>query len=140
MPALSGHTWIRSLPADEVDDDREARLATDPPRDPEDVAKYAQVSRALVSIVMRDAPGASSTTRERVRSAARELGYRPDVRRAVYCGARVLILDEPTAALGVKQSGVVLKYTAAARHAGLGVVFITYNPHHAYLVGTTSSS
>ncbi len=47
----------------------------------------------------------------------------------------MLILDEPTAALGVKQSGVVLKYTAAARDAGLGVVFITHNPHHAFLVG-----
>jgi simple sugar transport system ATP-binding protein len=57
------------------------------------------------------------------------------IARAVYFGARVLILDEPTSALGVKQSGVVLKYTAAARDAGLGVVFITHNPHHAYLVG-----
>jgi simple sugar transport system ATP-binding protein len=57
------------------------------------------------------------------------------IARAVFFGARVLILDEPTAALGVKQSGVVLKYTAAARDAGLGVVFITHNPHHAYLVG-----
>jgi len=57
------------------------------------------------------------------------------IARAVYFGARVLILDEPTAALGVKQSGVVLKYTAAARAAGLGVVFITHNPHHAHLVG-----
>jgi simple sugar transport system ATP-binding protein len=57
------------------------------------------------------------------------------IARSVYFGARVLILDEPTAALGVKQSGVVLKYTAAARDAGLGVVFITHNPHHAYLVG-----
>ncbi len=56
------------------------------------------------------------------------------IARAVYFGARVLILDEPTAALGVKQSGVVLKYTAAARDAGLGVVFITHNPHHAYMV------
>ena len=37
------------------------------------------------------------------------------IARAVYFGARVLILDEPTAALGVKQSGVVLKYIAAAR-------------------------
>jgi simple sugar transport system ATP-binding protein len=35
----------------------------------------------------------------------------------------------------VKQSGVVLKYVAAARDAGLGVVLITHNPHHAYLVG-----
>ena len=42
------------------------------------------------------------------------------IARAVYFGARVLILDEPTAALGVKQSGVVLKYTAAARDAGWG--------------------
>ncbi|MFE6281763.1 ATP-binding cassette domain-containing protein [Streptomyces sp. NPDC057877] len=57
------------------------------------------------------------------------------IARAVYHGAKVLILDEPTAALGVKQSGVVLKYVAAARDQGLGVVLITHNPHHAYLVG-----
>ena len=57
------------------------------------------------------------------------------IARAIYFGAKVIILDEPTAALGVKQSGVVLKYIAKARDAGLGVVFITHNPHHAYLVG-----
>ena len=57
------------------------------------------------------------------------------IARAVYFGARVLILDEPTAALGVKQSGVVLKYIAKARERGLGVVFITHNPHHAFPVG-----
>jgi simple sugar transport system ATP-binding protein len=57
------------------------------------------------------------------------------IARAVYFGARVIILDEPTAALGVKQSGVVLKYISKARDAGLGVIFITHNPHHAYLVG-----
>lgn len=57
------------------------------------------------------------------------------IARAVYFGARVLILDEPTAALGVKQSGVVLRYVAAAREQGLGVVLITHNPHHAHLVG-----
>jgi simple sugar transport system ATP-binding protein len=57
------------------------------------------------------------------------------IARAIYFGARVVILDEPTAALGVKQSGVVLKYVVAARDAGLGVIFITHNPHHAYLVG-----
>jgi simple sugar transport system ATP-binding protein len=57
------------------------------------------------------------------------------IARAVYFGARVLILDEPTAALGVKQSGVVLRYIARARDRGLGVVFITHNPHHAYPVG-----
>lgn len=57
------------------------------------------------------------------------------IARAVYFGARVLILDEPTAALGVKQAGVVLRYIARARDRGLGVVFITHNPHHAYPVG-----
>ena len=56
------------------------------------------------------------------------------IARAVYFGARVLVLDEPTAALGVKQAGVVLTYVARARDAGLGVVFITHNPHHAHLV------
>jgi simple sugar transport system ATP-binding protein len=57
------------------------------------------------------------------------------IARAIYFGAKVIILDEPTAALGVKQSGVVLKYIAKARDAGLGVIFITHNPHHAFLVG-----
>lgn len=57
------------------------------------------------------------------------------IARAVYFGAKVLILDEPTSALGVKQAGVVLKYIARARDRGLGVVFITHNPHHAYPVG-----
>ena len=58
------------------------------------------------------------------------------IARAIYFGARVLILDEPTAALGVTQSGVVLRYiAAAAREQGIGVIFITHNPHHAYMVG-----
>jgi simple sugar transport system ATP-binding protein len=57
------------------------------------------------------------------------------IARAVYFGARVLILDEPTAALGVKQAGTVLRYIAQARARDLGVIFITHNPHHAYAVG-----
>ncbi|NJP88555.1 sugar ABC transporter ATP-binding protein [Nonomuraea sp. FMUSA5-5] len=57
------------------------------------------------------------------------------IARAVHFGARVLILDEPTSALGVKQAGVVLRYIARARDRGLGVVFITHNPHHAFPVG-----
>ncbi len=54
------------------------------------------------------------------------------IARAVYFGANVLILDEPTAALGVKEAAVVLKYIAQARARNLGVVFITHNVHHAY--------
>ncbi|MDP9207711.1 MAG: hypothetical protein M3O65_04275, partial [Actinomycetota bacterium] len=38
-------------------------------------------------------------------------------------------------ALGVKQSGVVLRYIIQAKERGLGVIFITHNPHHAYPVG-----
>lgn len=57
------------------------------------------------------------------------------IARAVHFGARVLILDEPTSALGVKQAGIVLRYIAQARDRGVGVVFITHNPHHAYPVG-----
>ena len=57
------------------------------------------------------------------------------IARAVYFGAKVLILDEPTSALGVRQSGIVLKYVIQARERGLGVIFITHNPHHAFPVG-----
>jgi simple sugar transport system ATP-binding protein len=57
------------------------------------------------------------------------------IARAVYFGARVLILDEPTSALGVKQAGVVLRYIVQARDRGVAVIFITHNPHHAYPVG-----
>jgi simple sugar transport system ATP-binding protein len=57
------------------------------------------------------------------------------IARAIYFGARVLILDEPTSALGVKQAGVVLRYIVQAAQRGLGVIFITHNPHHAFPVG-----
>ena len=57
------------------------------------------------------------------------------IARAVHFGAKVLILDEPTAALGVKEAGVVLRYIAQARARGLGVIFITHNVHHAYPIG-----
>jgi simple sugar transport system ATP-binding protein len=57
------------------------------------------------------------------------------IARAVHFGARVLILDEPTSALGVKQAGVVLRYILQARERGVAVIFITHNPHHAFPVG-----
>lgn len=56
------------------------------------------------------------------------------ISRAVHYGARVLILDEPTAALGVKQAGVVLRYLAQAKARGVAVIFITHNVHHAFPV------
>ncbi|HYQ82271.1 MAG TPA: ATP-binding cassette domain-containing protein [Anaeromyxobacteraceae bacterium] len=57
------------------------------------------------------------------------------IARAIHYGARVLILDEPTAALGVKQSAIVLRLIARAREKGISVIFITHNVHHAYPVG-----
>ncbi|MFT5707082.1 MAG: simple sugar transport system ATP-binding protein [Oceanospirillaceae bacterium] len=56
------------------------------------------------------------------------------IARAIHFGAKVLILDEPTAALGVKQSANVLKVIARARSRGLAVILITHNVHHAYPV------
>jgi simple sugar transport system ATP-binding protein len=57
------------------------------------------------------------------------------IARAVYFGAKVLILDEPTSALGVAQTSMVLKYVDQVRRKGLGVIFITHNVRHAYAVG-----
>ncbi len=59
------------------------------------------------------------------------------IARAMYFGAKVLILDEPTSALGVHQASMVLKYVALARRRGVGVIFITHNIHHAFPVGDT---
>jgi simple sugar transport system ATP-binding protein len=59
------------------------------------------------------------------------------IARAVHFGARVLILDEPTSALGVHQAAMVLKFVVEARMRGLAVIFISHNIHHAYPVGDT---
>ncbi len=55
--------------------------------------------------------------------------------RAIYFGAKVLILDEPTSALGVKEAGVVLRLIRHARETGVAVIFITHNAHHAMTIG-----
>ena len=59
------------------------------------------------------------------------------IARAEHFGARVLILDEPTSALGVKESAIVLRHVIAARNRGLGVIFITHNVQHALPIGDT---
>jgi simple sugar transport system ATP-binding protein len=57
------------------------------------------------------------------------------IARAIHFGAKVLILDEPTSALGVHQAAMVLKFVVEARLRGLAVIFISHNIHHAYPVG-----
>jgi simple sugar transport system ATP-binding protein len=57
------------------------------------------------------------------------------IARALHFGARVLVLDEPTAPMTVAQRALVLQSVVAAREAGLAVVFVTHSPQYAHLVG-----
>lgn len=57
------------------------------------------------------------------------------IARALYFGARVLILDEPTAALGVRESQIVIDLIKVARSQGIALVLITHNVTHALAVG-----
>jgi simple sugar transport system ATP-binding protein len=96
-----------------------------------DVAKADRVVReelGQMGIAVRDTSQAVGTLSGGERQSVA-------ISRAVYFGARVLILDEPTSALGVKQAGTVLRYIVQAKRRGCGVIFITHNPHHAWLVG-----
>ncbi len=56
------------------------------------------------------------------------------ISRAMHFGAKLLILDEPTAALSVKEVNKVLNYVREVRDHGLSVIFITHNVNHVYLV------
>jgi simple sugar transport system ATP-binding protein len=96
-----------------------------------DVAKADRITREeldKIGIELRDTsqPVATLSGGERQSVA---------IARAVYFGAKVLILDEPTSALGVKQAAIVLRYVAQTREQELGVIFITHNVHHAYMIG-----
>jgi simple sugar transport system ATP-binding protein len=57
------------------------------------------------------------------------------IARAVHFGAKILILDEPTSALGVKEAALVLRLIDKARASGIGVIFITHNAQHAMAIG-----
>jgi simple sugar transport system ATP-binding protein len=57
------------------------------------------------------------------------------IARALYFGAKLLILDEPTAALGVKEAAIVIEQIVRARARGAALVFITHNATHALTVG-----
>lgn len=61
--------------------------------------------------------------------------WRPTGARSPACWVTTERASKPTAALGVKQAGIVLRYIVQARERGLAVIFITHNPHHAYPVG-----
>jgi simple sugar transport system ATP-binding protein len=57
------------------------------------------------------------------------------IARAVFFGATVLILDEPTSALGVREAALVLRLVRETRGRGLAVLFSTHNVGHAEAIG-----
>lgn len=95
----------------------------------EDVATRAGVSRALVSIVMRDAPGASEQTRDRVRHAADELGYRPDPRARRLRQLRTKLIGVTFTVGQEFHADLVDGVYVAAERLGYDVVLSGITPH-----------
>jgi simple sugar transport system ATP-binding protein len=96
--------------------------------DKEQANRIARAAMADVGIDVRDPTQAVGTLSGGERQSVA-------IARAIHFGARVLILDEPTSALGVHQAAMVLKFVIEARLRGLAVIFISHNIHHAYPVG-----
>ena len=94
-----------------------------------DVAERAGVSRALVSIVMRDAPGASEQTRERVRRAADDIGYRPDPRARRLRQHRTKLLGVTFTAGAEFHADLVDGVYVASEELGYDVVLSAVTPH-----------
>ncbi len=95
-----------------------------------DVAERAGVSRALVSIVMREVPGASDATRARVRRAAEELGYRPDPRARMLRSQRSRLLGVVFTAGQEFHAALVDGVYRAAEARGYDVLLGCVTPHH----------
>jgi DNA-binding LacI/PurR family transcriptional regulator len=95
----------------------------------EDVAERAGVSRALVSIVMRDVAGASEQTRERVRQAADEIGYRPDPRARRLRQHRTRLIGVTFTAGQEFHADLVDGVYVAAEDLGYDVVLSGVTPH-----------
>jgi DNA-binding LacI/PurR family transcriptional regulator len=95
----------------------------------EDVAARAGVSRALVSIVMRDVPGASDESRDRVRRAADEIGYRPDARARRLRQLRTKLIGVTFTAAQEFHADLVDGVYVAAEELGYDVVLSGVTPH-----------
>lgn len=96
----------------------------------EDVARAAGVSRALVSIVMRGAPGASEATRARVRDVADQLGYSPDVRARLLARASTRLLGVVYRAGALHHADLLEPLYRAAELAGYELILSARTRHH----------
>ena len=96
----------------------------------QDVAERAGVSRALVSIVMREVPGASAATRVRVRQAADEIGYRPDPRARMLRSQRTKLLGVVFTPGQEFHAGLIDGVYCAAEARGYDVVMSCVTVHH----------
>jgi simple sugar transport system ATP-binding protein len=85
-----------------------------------------ELARVGVTGIDPDAPASALRAGERHSLA---------IARALHFGARVLVVDEPTAPLTVAQHALVLQSLVASRTRGLAVVYVTHNPQYAHLVG-----
>lgn len=94
----------------------------------EDVAARAGVSRALVSLVIRGAPGASEQTRQRVLASAAELGYRPDPRAQLLARSRSRLLGVTFGAEHAFHADLLEGIYAAAEPAGYDVALSALTP------------
>jgi DNA-binding LacI/PurR family transcriptional regulator len=94
-----------------------------------DVAERAGVSRALVSIVLRDVAGASDSTRERVKRAADEIGYRPDLGARRLRQHRTKLIGLTFAAGQEFHADLVDGVYVAAEALGYDVVLSAVTPH-----------
>lgn len=96
----------------------------------EDVARVAGVSRALVSIVVRQAPGASDETRRRVLQVATELGYRPDARARLLARSRTQLIGVVFNVQHAFHADLLAGVYAAADVVGYEVVLSGTTPGH----------
>ena len=95
----------------------------------EDVALRAGVSRALVSIVFRDQPGAGEQTRARVRAAAAEIGYRPDTRAQLLSRKQTRLIGVSFGVGHEFHADLVTELYAAAQHSGYELVLSGVTSH-----------
>jgi DNA-binding LacI/PurR family transcriptional regulator len=93
-----------------------------------DVAARAGVSVALVSIVIRDAPGASPASRQRVLQAADELGYRPDTRARLLRSSRSRLLGVVFGVQHAFHGDLVTGLYTAADRAGYELALSAVTP------------